>query len=117
MTTTNLVSASCIAGLLVCSVASCSTSETLLDAAGTVFRDCPTCPELVVVPTGTVEMGAEGAFWGELHELGGRPVFWRAFLPVRKMTVRTFAMGVHEVTRDEYRQFAEATGRTRPNRV
>ena len=110
MPTTHLVSASCIAGLLVCSVASCSTSETLLDAAGTVFRDCPTCPELVVVPTGTLEMGAEVAFWGDQMLFGGE------FLPVRKMTVRTFAMGVHEVTRDEYRQFAEATGRTRPTR-
>ena len=27
-------------------------------AAGTVFRDCPECPEMVVVPAGEFKMGS-----------------------------------------------------------
>ena len=36
--------------------------------AGTTFRGCPECPEMVVVPAGRFEMGSP---WG------GRPVFLR----------------------------------------
>ena len=36
--------------------------------AGTVFRDCPDCPDLVVIPPGRFRMGAEG---GEATTDGG----------------------------------------------
>ena len=96
-----------VAGLLAvlsaCSGTSCAKAP--LYPPGTTFRDCPTCPELVVVPTGTFEMGMEVGFWG---------VSDPAQPPVRKVTVSTFALGVHEVTRDQYRKFVEATDRTLP---
>ena len=67
---------------------------------GDVFRDCPTCPEMVVVPAGTFLMGSdrrddESADWER---------------PRHRVTVDSFALGVHEVTRDEYAVFVAATG-------
>src|SRR5207237_9429174 len=37
--------------------------------AGTVFRDCPECPEMVVVPAGTFTMGSAAAekSWAATH--------------------------------------------------
>lgn len=67
---------------------------------GSVFRDCPDCPALVVLPSGQFVMGAGD---GE----GGR----EAELPRRPVAVGAFAIGRHEVTWGEYRQFIEATGR------
>ena len=64
------------------------------------FRDCPTCPELVVVPAGAFLMGSDRRD-GEGDER-----------PRRRVTVARFALGVHEVTRAEYGAFVSATGRT-----
>ncbi|MCY4452552.1 MAG: SUMF1/EgtB/PvdO family nonheme iron enzyme [Immundisolibacterales bacterium] len=67
---------------------------------GKTFRDCPGCPEMVVVPAGSYEMGSPS--WEQwLTEEG----------PVHRVTIRKpFAVGVHEVTREEWRRFVEATG-------
>jgi formylglycine-generating enzyme required for sulfatase activity len=69
--------------------------------AGDVFRDCPTCPELVVIPGGEFLMGSDRrddeSFDSER--------------PRHRVTVGGFALGVHEVTRDEYAAFVAATGR------
>ena len=72
--------------------------------AGEVFRDCPTCPELVVVPAGRFRMGC----------VSGRDC-WDDARPVHEVEVRSFALGVYEVTFEEYERFAAATGRDRPN--
>ncbi len=56
---------------------------------GTVFRDCPQCPEMVVVPPGIFIMGSPK---GEKHE---RPTH-----PVR--VTKPFAIGKYEVTFDEW---------------
>ena len=72
--------------------------------AGEVLRDCPTCPELVVIPAGRFRMGC---------------VSGRACVdderPVHEVEVSSFALGVYEVTFEEYDRFARATGRARPN--
>ncbi len=65
---------------------------------GEVFRDCPTCPEMVVVPAGTFLMGSDAQDAGRAR-------------PRHRVTVNGFALGVHEVTRSEYEAFATATGR------
>ncbi|MBL8199504.1 MAG: formylglycine-generating enzyme family protein [Chromatiales bacterium] len=71
--------------------------------AGTVFRDCPDCPELVVVPPGRFRMGAAG---GE----EGRPEG-----PVREVRIRSaFAAAVTEVTQEQFAAFVVATGREMP---
>ena len=72
-------------------------------AAGTVFRDCPTCPELVVVPAGRFRMGCVSGDCEDDER------------PLHEVEVASFALGVYEVTFEEYDRFAQASGRDRPN--
>ena len=70
-------------------------------AVGEVFRDCPHCPEMVVVPSGDFMMGSPSSE-GDSDEG-----------PRRRVTIRSpFAVGMHEVTRDEFGRFVSATGRS-----
>jgi len=63
--------------------------------AGSVFRDCPDCPEMVVVPSGSFMMGSP--------ENG----------PQRRVTItRPFAVGKFEVTFDEWEACVAAIGCT-----
>ena len=73
-------------------------------APGTVFRDCAACPELVVVPAGRFRMGCVSGRNCQDDEQ-----------PVHEVEVPSFALGVYEVTFEEYERFARATGRARPN--
>ena len=71
-----------------------------LPRPGENFKDCPNCPEMVVVPGGTYQMG--GVFGA-----GNLPA-----KPVHKVTLpKPFAIGKHEITRGQYAEFATATGR------
>ncbi len=72
--------------------------------AGEVFRDCPTCPELIVVPAGRFRMGCVSGRDCQDDER-----------PVHEVEVTSFALGVYEVTFEEYDRFARATNRDRPN--
>ena len=72
--------------------------------AGEVFRDCPTCPEMVVVPAGRFRMGCVSGRDCQNDER-----------PVHEVELPSFALGVYEVTFEEYDRFAQATGRARPN--
>ena len=67
--------------------------------AGMTFRDCPECPEMVVVPAGSFLMDeSSGYHYGS---------------SVYRMTIRDpFAVGVYEVTRGEFARFVSATGRS-----
>jgi len=66
---------------------------------GEAFRECPQCPEMLVVGPGEFTMGAEG---GE----PGRPEG-----PPRLIDIRyPFAVGRYEVTVEEYGAFVTATG-------
>lgn len=67
--------------------------------AGTVFRDCPHCPEMVVVPFGSFMMGSPRNDKWDADER-----------PQHRVRIGTsFAVGVHEVTRGEFARFVEAT--------
>ena len=55
---------------------------------GRVFRDCPVCPEMVVVPAGEFMMGSPESERGRGGNEG----------PQRKVAIRAFAMGKFEVT-------------------
>lgn len=57
-----------------------------------VFRDCPTCPEMVVIPAGTFNMGAPESEKDSSHDER----------PVHAVTIRRFALGKYEVTPDEW---------------
>jgi formylglycine-generating enzyme len=76
---------------------------------GSVFRDCPECPEMVVIPGGRFMMGVAA---GEEEREGLSESFRGRSEPQHSVTVQTFAAGKFEVTRAQYRVFAEATGRT-----
>lgn len=67
------------------------------------LRDCPDCPELVVVPPGRFDMGSDD---GEKNRPEG---------PVHRVTLRrAFALGRTEVTLAQFRRFVEATGHRVP---
>ena len=77
-----------------------------LPAVGDVFRDCPDCPEMVVVPSGSFTMGSPSSEEGRYDNEG----------PRRRVTIGSpFAVGVYEVTRGEFGRFVSATGRSMGN--
>ena len=65
--------------------------------AGDTFRDCDVCPHMMAIPAGEFSMGsAPGSAEGNGDES-----------PVHRVTfARPFALGVNEVTRGEFAQFA-----------
>ena len=67
-----------------------------------VFQDCPSCPELVVIPAGTYRMGCVSGRDCESDEL-----------PVREVRVPSFGLSKYEVTFEEFDCFTDATGRPR----
>ena len=69
--------------------------------AGTKLRDCEECPELVVVPAGSYMMGSPPGEAGRDGDEG----------PVHRVTLDLpLAVGMYEVTREEYGRFVSATG-------
>jgi len=61
--------------------------------AGAVFRDCPECPEMVVVPAGEFMMGSPPSEEGRYDSEG----------PVHRVTIaEPFAAGKYEVTFEEW---------------
>ena len=69
-------------------------------SVGDRFRDCPECPELVVVPAGSFAMGTERWSAHGYDDEG----------PIHKVTFGSpFAVGVHEVTVAEFGRFVAET--------
>ncbi len=81
------------------------------------FRDCSACPEMVMVPAGTFTMGSSQAEKSWAASLG-------AIVPARKslylagvadespqhtVSLRAFALGRYDVTRDEFAAFVRET--------
>jgi formylglycine-generating enzyme required for sulfatase activity len=77
-------------------------------APGAVFRDCADCPEMVVIPGGRFVMGTAP---GEEDREGLSVQYQNRSQPQHGVTVKRFSAGRFEVTRGQYRVFAEATGR------
>ena len=77
---------------------------------GNVFRDCPDCPEMVVVPAGNFTMSSAAAekSWAASH--GGSAGSVADEAPQHEVSVPSFALGEHDVTRDEYAAFVRETG-------
>jgi formylglycine-generating enzyme required for sulfatase activity len=77
---------------------------------GTVFRDCPDCPEMVVLPAGRFTMGssAEDKSWAASH--GGSRGAVADEAPQHQVSLPSFALGKYDVTRGEYAAFARETG-------
>jgi formylglycine-generating enzyme required for sulfatase activity len=66
--------------------------------AGTVIRDCPTCPEMTVLPAGRFK---QGSALGSAFE---QPLHW-------VVIGRSVAMSTSPVTLQDFGQFVAATGR------
>ena len=67
--------------------------------AGHIFRDCPKCPEMVVIPSGSFDMGSPNSEAGRSDDEG----------PEHHVDVATFAMGKTEITRGQFAAFANVT--------
>ena len=83
------ISALCLAAALSCAWPAPSFSEKGMPEPGAAFRDCPACPEMLVVPSGNFMMGSKDGKYDER--------------PVHRVTIaRAFAVGKYEVTWDEW---------------
>jgi formylglycine-generating enzyme required for sulfatase activity len=69
---------------------------------GQTFRDCPDCPEMVVIPAGSFMMGSPAS---ELGRYDGEE-------PQRRVSIRQFAVGKFDVTRGQWAAFVSATNRS-----
>ena len=69
------------------SSASFAVAQPAAATPGTVSKDCPDCPEMVVIPAGSFEMGGTGS----------------DEKPVHRVTLRSFSMGKTEVTQGQWR--------------
>jgi len=76
--------------------------------APTAFKDCADCPEMLVIPAGSFRMGAAP---GEEERESLSAEFRHRSEPRRAVDIARFAAGQVEVTRGQYRIFAETTGR------
>lgn len=68
-----------------------------------VFRDCPTCPEMVIIPSGEFMLGTDAAI-AIATEIPAELV------PVRIRIRQAFALGRFEITRAEFAEFAQDSG-------
>lgn len=67
--------------------------------AGKIFRDCPGCPEMVVIPSGSFDMGSPASEAGRDDEEG----------PVHRVKVASFALGKTEITRKQFAEFVKTS--------
>lgn len=67
--------------------------------AGKIFRDCPSCPEMVVIPSGTFDMGSPDSEAKRNDDEG----------PVHRVNIATFALGKTEVTLAQFAAFVKET--------
>jgi formylglycine-generating enzyme required for sulfatase activity len=70
-------------------------------ASGTVFRDCPDCPEMVAIPAGEFSMGSPASEEGRGKDEG----------PQHQVRIgKAFALGRKELTVGEFGRFVQASG-------
>ena len=87
-----------------------STGAQLPGQPGSVIRDCPGCPEMVVLAAGSFTMGssADEKSWAASH--GGSAGSVADEAPQHQVSVPSFALGKYDVTRGEYAAFVREAG-------
>jgi sulfatase modifying factor 1 len=75
-----------------------STSKLLRTVAK--FKDCAVCPEMVVIPAGTFDMGSPISEQGRQESEG----------PVHRLSPKQFALGKSPVTRGQLAAFMKEVG-------
>jgi formylglycine-generating enzyme required for sulfatase activity len=87
-------------------------SEPVVAAEPASFRDCDTCPVMIVVPAGSFVMGAPTGLENEIpweRQVDGARLMWES--PEVPVTFRSsFALGKFEITRDQFAAFVRETG-------
>ena len=77
--------------------------------AGSVFKDCPDCPSVVVIPPGSFVMGSSAE---ERKREGVPEIFGNREQPQHKVTIaKAFGLGLTEVTLAQYARFSDETKR------
>jgi formylglycine-generating enzyme len=74
---------------------------------GSVLKECPECPELIVVPGGEFDMGSPDTEVGRPAKNNFRA---NSESPVHRVSVKSFAIGKFEVTREQFSAFTKETG-------
>ncbi len=74
--------------------------------AQNIFRDCPVCPQMVVIPSGSFYMGSPAA------EIGRR----KDGDPVHQVNIGSFALGKTEITRGQFAAFVMETAYSTGNK-
>ena len=77
---------------------------------GSVFKDCPDCPEMVVIPSGEFVMAGKTSADRRQGEL--RPPAQGALGTTRIVNIQRFALSAYDVTKAEYAAFVRETHRT-----
>jgi formylglycine-generating enzyme required for sulfatase activity len=105
-----LLSAACIFAVTAARADEPQVKDVAVAKPGTVFRDCPDCPEMVVIPAGSFNMGSPEPekVWATKH--GASPQSVSDEAPQHHVVVRSFALGKYDVTRAEYAIFVRETG-------
>ena len=105
-----LLSAACIFAVTAPRANEPQVKDVAAAKAGTVFRDCPECPEVVVIPAGKFTMGssAEEKSWAASQVGSADGVADEA--PQHSVSLPAFGIGKYDVTRDEYAAFVRETG-------
>jgi formylglycine-generating enzyme required for sulfatase activity len=76
---------------------------------GEIFRDCPDCPEMVVIPGGTFVMGSSEAEQALAIAAGVNKEWTDHESPQHKVSVHRYAMGRYSVTKSEFGAFVRDT--------
>lgn len=94
-------------------------AQTTAPEAGSVFRDCSACPEMVVIPAGSFMMGSSpGEAARDIDEAPSSSVpTIRKLIPMEQpqheVTISLpFALGKYPVTKGEFAAFVQETGYT-----
>jgi len=86
-------------------------SAGVIAPSGEVFRDCPDCPEMTLIPAGAFTMGTTEAQKEQLQAAGlWNEEYFAVELPAREVSVPAFALARTEVTIAQFQAFIEATG-------
>ena len=109
--------AACVLPLILVLAGCMATDDAMV---GQRFRDCPDCPEMVVLPSGTFKMGTleaagcgDGDPWGVSSaqtDWWSSPIWYCNEWPVHSVSVPPFAVGVYEVTFAEWDACTAAGG-------
>jgi formylglycine-generating enzyme required for sulfatase activity len=79
-------------------------------APGTIIKDCPECPEMVITPLGSFQMGSSA----QERALADASVFFTTGFteetPQHHVRVPSFAAGRYSVTKGEFAAFVRASG-------